>query len=67
VILSCPGGKVLLAGGVMQRDGPLLDMVVSSFAPMGVTSWVTHVQNRSTSGAMSQVGAVFSAVCARHQ
>jgi hypothetical protein len=67
LMLSCPGGKVLLSGGVMQRDGPLLDMVVSSFAPMGVTSWSTLVQNRSIRGAMSQVGAVFSAVCARRQ
>jgi hypothetical protein len=67
LLQTCPGNKVLLAGGVTQTTGPLLDMVVNTLAPQGSVSWSTYVQNRNTAGASSQIGVVFSAVCARRQ
>jgi len=64
---TCPGSKVLLAGGVVQRSGPLLDMVVNTLSPSTSVAWSTQVQNRNTLAGGPPVDAVFAAVCARSQ
>lgn len=67
LLQTCPGGKVLLSGGVLQRGGPPLDMVVNTLGPQGAIAWSTHVHNRNMAGASSQITVVFAAVCARRQ
>lgn len=67
LLQTCPGSKVLLAGGVLQSSGPPLDMVVSTLGPQGPIAWSTEVKNRNTGGASSQIEVVFAAICARRQ
>jgi len=67
LLQTCPGSKVLLAGGVVQRSGPLLDMVVNTLSPSTSVAWSTQVQNRNTLAGGPPVDAVFAAVCARSQ
>ncbi len=66
LLQGCPGGKVLLAAGVVRRGGPLLGLVVSTLRPNGPIAWAALIQNRETIS-MASMLAVFSAVCARHQ
>jgi hypothetical protein len=66
LLQGCPGNKVLLAGGVVRRDGPLLGLVVSSLRPHGPLTWAILIHNRNTI-TMATLQVVFAAVCARPQ
>jgi hypothetical protein len=67
LLQGCPGSKVLLAGGVVRRSGPLLGLVVSTLRPNGPVAWATLIHNRDTIAGVAQIEAVFAAVCARRQ
>jgi hypothetical protein len=68
-VLTCPTGKVLLAAGVSQRGGKLLDLSVPNLAPSGngAASWMASIGNRNTINGNGPVHAHFAAVCARRQ
>ena len=69
VNLACPADKVMLAAGVDQRGGNLLDMLVTQLRPSqnNPAQWDALIHNRNLPAASGNVEAVFSVVCVRRQ
>lgn len=65
VSVRCPGGKVVLTAGVVQRSSNWLDLVMNRLLIDGAGGARALLHNRNTINGRGSVQAVLAAVCAR--